>query len=80
MNIADLIKAEIDTFPEELQLLLLDFIELLKKRYPSLKKDNLNLEITENIDDESFIGIWKDREDMQNSHDWVRKIREQEWQ
>lgn len=80
MNIADLIKAEIDTFPEELQLLLLDFIELLKKRYPSLKKDNLNLEITENIDDESFIGMWKDREDMQNSHDWVRKIREQEWQ
>lgn len=79
MNIADLIKAEIDSFPEELQLLLLDFIELLKKRYPSLKKDNLNSEITENIDNESFIGMWKDREDMQNSSDWVRQIREQEW-
>ncbi|MGI0482955.1 hypothetical protein ACN4EE_19495 [Geminocystis sp. CENA526] len=79
MNIAELIKAEIDTFSEELQLLLLDFIELLKKRYPSLKKDNLNLESKENIDDESFIGMWKDREDMQNSDDWVRQIRNQEW-
>ncbi len=79
MNIADLIKAEIDSFPEEMQLLLLDFIELLKKRYPSLEKDNLNSEITENIDDESFIGMWKDRKDMQNSSDWVRQIREQEW-
>ncbi|WP_330204387.1 DUF2281 domain-containing protein [Cyanobacterium sp. Dongsha4] len=79
MTIADLIKAEIDSIPEELQLLLLDFIELLKKRYPSLKSDNRDLELTDKIDEESFIGMWKDREDMKNSSEWVREIRKQEW-
>ncbi len=79
MTIADLIKAEIDTFPEELQLLLLDFIALLKKRYPSLKTENIDLDIADKIDQESFIGMWKDREDMKNSREWVRQIRTQEW-
>lgn len=81
MTIADLIKAEIDTFPEELQLLLLDFIALLKKRYPSLKTENIDLDIADKdkIDEESFIGMWKDREDMKNSNEWVRQTREQEW-
>jgi len=75
MSIADLIKAEIDTFPEEVQLLLLDFIKLLKKRYPSLKCENIDLDITDKIDEESFIGMWKDREYMKNSSEWVRQIR-----
>jgi hypothetical protein len=76
MTIADLIKAEIDNFPEELQLLLLDFIALLKKRYPSLKTENIDLDIADKIDQESFIGMWKDREDIKNSNEWVRQIRE----
>jgi Bacterial antitoxin of type II TA system, VapB len=28
---------------------------------------------------ESFIGMWKDREDMKNSVAWVRQLRLQEW-
>ncbi len=31
---------DIDTLPEEAQLLLLDFIQLLKKRYPQRESDN----------------------------------------
>jgi len=29
--------------------------------------------------DEPFIGMWRDREDMQDSSAWVRGIREREW-
>lgn len=27
----------------------------------------------------SFIGMWRDREEMQDSTQWVRAIRQQEW-
>ena len=29
--------------------------------------------------DEPFIGMWRDREDMQDSSAWVRRVRESEW-
>lgn len=32
-----------------------------------------------NLQDEPFIGMWKDREDMEDSSQWVRQIRQQEW-
>jgi len=28
--------------------------------------------------DEPFIGMWRDREDMQDSSAWVRRVRESE--
>lgn len=34
------ISRDIDTLPEEAQILLLDFIQLLKKRYPQPKPEN----------------------------------------
>ncbi len=32
-----------------------------------------------NLEDEPFVGMWKDREDMEDSSQWVRQIRQQEW-
>ena len=32
-----------------------------------------------NLEDEPFVGMWKDREDMEDSSQWVRHIRQQEW-
>lgn len=29
--------------------------------------------------DEPFVGMWKDREDLNDSSRWVRQIRQQEW-
>lgn len=29
--------------------------------------------------DEPFVGIWREREDMQDSNDWVRETRGREW-
>ena len=32
-----------------------------------------------NISEEPFIGIWKDRDDMTDSDEWVRGVRAREW-
>jgi hypothetical protein len=32
-----------------------------------------------NLKDEPFVGMWKDREDMEDSTQWVRQVRQQEW-
>jgi hypothetical protein len=31
------------------------------------------------IKDDPCVGMWKDREDLQDSSAWVRQIRKQEW-
>jgi hypothetical protein len=32
-----------------------------------------------NLENEPFVGMWKDRKDMKDSSQWVRQIRQQEW-
>ena len=32
-----------------------------------------------NLEDEPFVGMWKDREDMEDSSQWVRQLRQKEW-
>jgi hypothetical protein len=32
------------------------------------------------LDNEPFVGMWKDREDMADSTQWIRSRRQQEWQ
>ena len=32
-----------------------------------------------NIQDEPFVGMWQDREDMDDSTKWVRQTRQKEW-
>jgi len=29
---------------------------------------------------EAFVGMWQDREDMQESTDWVRSVRQSHWE
>ncbi len=31
------------------------------------------------LQDEPFVGMWKDRDDLQDSSEWVRQLREKEW-
>ncbi|MEH2096556.1 DUF2281 domain-containing protein [Nostoc sp.] len=49
---------DIDTLPEEAQILLLDFIQLLKKRYPQTESENHNQEksLYEKLDEIGLIG------------------------
>ena len=45
-----------------------------------LHVQTLSTEIDQaNLQDEPFVGMWKEREDMEDSSEWVRQLRQQEW-
>lgn len=72
------IAREITSLPPEAQQQVLDFVAFLKTRYPTvspLKKSKCT-----KLTDEPFIGMWQDRDDMQNSALWVRNLRYREWE
>lgn len=63
--------------PPEAQKEAMHFIEFLKSRYSSVKTAGANK--AGKLEEEPFIGIWRDRKDMQDSSEWVRDLRQQEW-
>jgi len=65
------------TLPSEGRQEAADFIAFLFERYklPSLKKRQKKRKAIK----ESFIGLWKNRKDLQDSTSWTRRIRKQEW-
>lgn len=70
------IQQDIKDLPEEAKVLLVDFIQILKKRYPQTQQTK---NLTLNLEDQPFIGIWSDRPETQDSSQWVRNIRQQNW-
>jgi hypothetical protein len=68
---------EILSLPPEGQRQVADFIARLRELYEHASSH----EQPENSDlgRDGFIGMWRDREDMQDSSEWVRKVREREW-
>ena len=72
----DEILQDIDTLPPDAQQLVIDFIAFLQTRYqrPGRTKSR-----STSLTSESFLGIWRDREDMTDSTGWVRQIRKSEW-
>jgi hypothetical protein len=68
---------EFDSLPPEAQKQVIDFIAFLQMRYEpkNIKKNKPEKKLAE----EAFIGIWRNREDMQDSSAWVRKVRAAEW-
>lgn len=68
---------ELALLPPEDRRQVEDFIAFLRARH----KHSQAREESESSDlaQESFIGIWRDREDMQDSIAWVRSGRETEW-
>lgn len=73
------ITKDLDSLPEEAQTLLIDFIQLLKKNYISTEVNTSDMVLLDDIEDEPFVGMWKEREDMTDSSQWVREVRKQEW-
>jgi len=63
--------------PPAAQQQVVDFVDFLRERYPQPRREK-QLKQTP-IDNEPFIGIWKDRKDMNDSGSWLRKVRESEW-
>lgn len=68
----------IRTLPPIAQQEVIDFIAFLRVRYAdviNLSEENKPLD---DLEDEPFIGMWKDRTDMDDSTEWVRQLRERE--
>lgn len=71
------ITKEIASLPPDAQKQVKDFVAFLKTRY--LFSPAAEGKRSASMTDEPFIGMWKDREDMQESSAWVRRLREREW-
>ncbi|MDM8543124.1 hypothetical protein QUF90_18770 [Desulfococcaceae bacterium HSG9] len=69
-NISD----QFNALPLEAQRQILDFMDFLKTRYSTFNKEKKS-----DLADEPFIGMWRNREDMQDSSQWVRNTRIKEW-
>ena len=69
---------EFESLPPEAQKQVLDFISFLQARYKTASAKRKS-KPTPNLSDEAFIGMWRNRTDMQNSSLWVRNNRKSEW-
>ncbi len=67
---------DIVSLPPEARKQVADFVAFLKGRYPTGKVGRPK---RVDLQDEPFIGMWRDREDMRDSSAWVRQLRRSEW-
>ena len=68
---------ELASLPPEGQRQVADFIAFLRARYAHSQSSEPSA--TSDLAQDEFIGMWRDREDMQDSSAWVRDLREREW-
>lgn len=73
-NIAD----EIALLPLEAQKQVGDFVAFLQTRY--LPVQHTQKVRSTMLAEEAFVGMWCEREDMQDSTMWVRSLRLCEWE
>jgi hypothetical protein len=72
----DELSTDFNSLPPEAQRQVADFIAFLQQRYggsPASGRQPVDWER------EPFVGMWRDRADLQDSTEWVRSTRRQEW-
>lgn len=62
----------------EAQKQVIDFIAFLKTRNRSVSSVSKRKRIK--LAEEPFIGMWRNRADLQDSTAWVRHLRQREWE
>lgn len=67
---------EFVSLPVDAQRQVTDFVSFLRQKYQTQTPVRT---IDAEIQDDKFIGMWSDREDLADSTDWVRSLREKEW-
>jgi len=77
MSEKELIK-QIKRLPSEAQQEAADFVEFLSKKYLSRPEETESTK-KKSIVENSFRGVWKDRDDLQDSTKWVRELRKSRW-
>ncbi len=75
MGQAELLKDISDLPPVAMQQLR-DFAAFLKTHYANVKEERGPYP---DLLDEPFVGMWNNRQDMDDSVTWVRKTRQNEW-
>ena len=77
MSDLDRLQADVTSLPEEAQQTVIDFVSFLKQRHQTSQRQSPQ-PIT--FDDQPFVGMWRERPEMQDSVAWVRQTRTQQWQ
>lgn len=67
---------EYSSLPIDAQRQVADFVSFLRQKYQT--ETPIRSNDTE-IRGDKFIGMWSDREDLVDSSEWVRNLREKEW-
>lgn len=65
------------SLPDEAKRQVADFVAFLRQRYtaaPSMPQAR-----TADLETEPFIGMWRNRQDLEDSITWVRNTRKAEW-
>lgn len=68
---------EFTALPPEAQRQVMDFIAFLRIHYAEMPREKADAQ--SELTKEPFVGLWRDRKDMQDSTAWVRNVREREW-
>lgn len=71
------VSKKIKQLPPEAKQQVQDFIDFLYQRY-NLKDSPKKPKISK-LSDNPFFGIWKDRDEMKDSTEWVKKVRKSQW-
>ena len=73
----EMLRRNLADLPPEAQRQVLDFIVFLRNRYVAPRPRNAR-KLTK-LAKESFVGMWRNRKDLEDSGAWVRGIRQREW-
>jgi L-arabinose isomerase len=68
---------EFSSLPPLAQRQLLDFMAFLRDRYG--ERETASAKTASDLQREPFVGMWRNYEEMTDSSQWVRKLREREW-
>lgn len=68
---------DFNALPVEAQELVSALVALLNREHQHSKSSRKKNAI--HLTDEKFIGLWKDRNDMQDSDTYIRNLRKSEW-
>lgn len=68
------LKTEILKLSPESQQKVADFVQLLKAQ-----SQNKAQPAPLNLENQNFVGMWSDRPETQDSRQWVRNLRQNQW-
>lgn len=81
MKTANAAILDLSSLPEQARQEVTDFYLFLKKKYHvhTAGKRALDNKSAQTLSEDGFVGIWKDRADMDDAAGWVREQRESAW-